>query len=180
MKNLDNVASIIGGNGQTRPHEFYPTPRECTEALIQFLNIPKGETIWECAVGGGNMEKVFVEYGYKVIGTDIQTGTDFITAPFRECDWIITNPPFSLAEQFIRRANESGRPFAFLLKSQYWHSAKRLKLFKEIPPSYILPLTWRPDFTGRGNSLMDAIWCVWNGEKGTRYIPLQRPKTEGV
>lgn len=42
-------------------------------------------------------------------------------------DWIITNPPFSLAEAFIRRAAELGKPFAFLLKSQYWNATCRMK-----------------------------------------------------
>ncbi len=175
MKNLAD-AKIVGGNGKRRELDFYPTPPDATQALIDFLKIPKGKTIWECASGEGHMAKVFRDNGYITIETDIQSGTDFLTTPARECDWIITNPPFSLAEQFIRRANESGKPFAFLLKSQYWHSARRYPLFKEITPTYICPLTWRPDFTGEGNSLMDMIWCIWCGGEITQYIPLNRSR----
>ena len=117
-----------------------------------------------------------------MIGSDIQTGTDFITTfPPRDVDFIITNPPFSLAEKFIRHTNEMKIPTAFLLKSQYWHSAKRLTLYTEAPPDFVLPLTWRPDFTGQGNSLMDMIWCVWL-HKGNRnrsiYFPLKKPDKE--
>lgn len=175
MKHLDD-AKIIGGHGDRRALDFYSTPPEATQALIDFLKIPQGQTIWECASGEGHMAKVFRDNGYNTIETDIQSGTDFLTTPARECDWIITNPPFNISEQFIRRAHEIGKPFALLLKSQYWHSARRYPLFKEITPTYICPLTWRPDFTGEGNSLMDTIWCVWCGGETTQYIPLNRSR----
>ena len=35
---------------------------------------------------------------------------------------------------------------ALLLKSQYWHSQKRVALFEKYPPAYVMALTWRPDF----------------------------------
>lgn len=129
-----------------------------------------------------------------VYGTDIRGGQDClvrdypdgIDAPF---NWIITNPPFSLAEEFIRHAAKIGKPFAMLLKSQYWHAAKRAQLFREIPPSYVLPLTWRPDFLFKerngkkgASPLMDVMWCVWltphmQGAY-TEYTPLMRPEKE--
>ena len=76
-----------------------------------------------------------------------------------------------------------------LLKSQYWHAAKRAQLFREIPPSYVLPLTWRPDFLFKerngekgASPLMDVMWCVWltphmQGAY-TEYKPLMRPEKE--
>ena len=82
---------------------------------------------------------------------------------------------------------ELGKPFAFLLKSQYWNATCRRKLFDEIPPSYILPLTWRPDFFfkkrmpgEKGSPLMDVMWCVWltpwKNDIQTVYRPLTRPE----
>jgi hypothetical protein len=50
-----------------------------------------------------------------------------------------------------------------LLKSQYWHAAKRHQLFNTHTPAYILPLTWRPDFMfgERGGApTMDVLWTV--------------------
>lgn len=97
-----------------------------------------------------------------------------------EYDIIITNPPFSLSEEFILHAWELGKPFALLLKSQYWHAARRYELFTRCTPSEILPLTWRPDFDGRGAPLMDVMWCVWKFGPDEpifpAYIPLRRPK----
>lgn len=177
------ASQIIGGNtGYKRiQSDYYPTPADVTKALLDFIAIPKGSVIWEPACGEGHMVEVMESYGYKVIATDIKNGVDFLNTQTRDCDWIITNPPFSHSEQFIKQCIESGKPFALLLKSQYWHAKKRLKLFRHYKPEYILPLTWRPDFLfkerGRGASLMDVIWCVWGSEKTdeTKYIPIERP-----
>lgn len=150
-----------------------------TEALLQFLGIYRGATIWEPACGTGSMTTVIKRHGYNVIETDIVNGVDFLQCEPIKCDWIITNPPFSLAEDFIKRASSIGVPFAFLLKSQYWHAARRLNTFSETKPSFVLPLTWRPDFTGQGNSLLDMCWCVWMTSREDApciYRPLEKPK----
>lgn len=182
------ASRISGGNSARgrRQSDLYPTPPEATIALLQFLNLPKNTTIWEPATGEGDMAGVLQAYFETVYTTDILDGTDFLKSSIDAADWIITNPPFSLAEDFIRRAAKIEKPFAFLLKSQYWHASKRMALFEDIPPSYILPLTWRPDFffkereNGNGGSpLMDVMWCVWltpwMRNVQTIYRPLPRP-----
>lgn len=118
--------------------------------------------------------------GYDAFGTDITEGYDYLTTDFsKECDWIITNPPFSLAKEFIERSLLFKKPFALLLKSQYWHSARRYELFENHAPNFVLPLTWRPDFTNKGNSLLDMMWCVWIYDTQiTYYQPLQRPSAQ--
>lgn len=162
------ATQMIGGNPSNGRSEtdFYPTPPEATCALLDFLNIPKDQVIWEPACGELDMATAMQNRGYSVIATDIATGQDFLTEPLRECDWIITNPPFGISEQFIRRCAEHGKPFALLLKSQYWHAKRRYRLFDEIRPSYVCPLTWRPDFQFKKNDtrrspLMDVQWCIW-------------------
>ena len=180
---MSNFASkIVGGDPdkKRRALDFYPTPKEVTVALLDFLQIPKSLKIWEPACGEGDMENVMRERGYDVIGTDIRSGVDFLTADLpKDVEWIITNPPFRTSEDFIKRCLEHGKSFALLLKSQYWHAARRSALFKQSPPRYCLPLTWRPDFTGEGSSLMDMMWCVWekrNPFQCAMYFPLDKPK----
>lgn len=188
------ASRISGGNSATgrRQSDFYPTPPEATIALVQFLRLERGTVVWEPAFGEGDMGQALGACGLTVYGTDIRGGQDFlvrdhpdgIDAPF---NWIITNPPFSLAEAFIRHAAKIGKPFAMLLKSQYWHAAKRAQLFHEIPPSYVLPLTWRPDFFFKNRQpgdtsspLMDVMWCVWLSPRTrsaqTVYQPLEKPR----
>lgn len=174
---------ICGGNTAYKRNasDFYPTPPEATQALLNFLRLPEGTTVWEPACGEGHMVEVMEQNRLEVIGTDIQTGTDFLKAEAPDgLEWIITNPPFSQSEAFIRKSAEHRVPFAMLLKSQYWHAAKRVALFSTITPAYVLPLTWRPDFLfktrGKGSPLMDVIWCVWiPAVKETKFLPLQKP-----
>ena len=183
------ASRIAGGNSAAgrRPSDLYPTPAEVTVALLRFLNFPSGVSVWEPAAGDGDMADVISRYAFPVYVTDIRDGTDFLQSCIDGADWIITNPPFSLAEEFIRHAAELNKPFAMLLKAQYWHAAKRAKLFEELPPSYILPLTWRPDFFFKerdgkkgGSPLMDVMWCVWltpwMKNVQTVYQPLPRPE----
>lgn len=156
--------------------DFYSTPPEATRALIEFIGW-RGMTIWEPACGDGVMVRELERHGNRVIGTDIATGMDFLrTEAPPGVQAIVTNPPFSAADEFVKHAAELKIPFAFLLKSQYWHAKKRLELFREAPPKYILPLTWRPDFTGMGGSMMDVAWNVWiKAGPDTVYKPLRRP-----
>lgn len=184
---------LIGGSSdEHKRHEmdFYPTPPECTIALLKFLKIGTDKnTIWEPACGDGAISKVLINHGFSVVSTDIRDdvygegGIDFLTAP-KKADIIITNPPFDLAEMFIEKCHqlEIG-VYCLLLKSTYWHSKNRLKLFEKTKPFYILPLTWRPNFApNRGSSpTMDMIWTVWiKGTDECRYIPLRKPVNEEI
>ena len=179
------ASRISGGNSAygRSAGDLYPTPPEVTYALLDFLNLPQNTRIWEPACGKGDMVQEMESWGYQVTGTDISTGTDFLTADPEGCDWIITNPPFSLATDFICRCAEIGKPFALLLKSQFWNARKRLDVFDHMPPAWVLPLTWRPDFLfksrGSGSPLMDVMWCVWEDSRpytGTHFQPLRRPE----
>ena len=177
---------IVGAHGQRQENDFYPTPCECTLALLEFLEerflIKKGDTVWEPACGSNAIVNVMREKGYSVIGTDIINGQDYLKTEIADdYSWIITNPPFKIAQDFITRSASLNKPFALLLKSQYWHSAKRLKIFSDIQPTFILPLTWRPDFLGKGASLLDMIWVVWIGKSPiTYYQPLKKPTKDKV
>jgi len=176
------------------PADYYCTPTEATEALLDFMNIDTEIPIWECACGSGHIRKVLEKRGYCTYGTDIRSTefcekqVDFLTVtkneiPFKVEFGIITNPPFNVSEGFILKAMELGaKMFCYLLKSQYWHAKRRVELFRKYPPAYILALTWRPDFCNgeRGKSpTMDTFWCVWKQcEHDTRYRVLEKPNTK--
>jgi hypothetical protein len=171
--------------------DFYATPNEVTVALLDFLEgkrlISHDCCIWEPACGDGAMMYTMAVRGYTVTGTDLYPQLfetprlDFIGSKISDFDWIITNPPFSKATEFITHGLELGKPCAFLLKSQFWHAKSRLDLFRENPPSYVLPLTWRPDFlygAKSGSPTMECLWTVWAGGHETIYYPLEKPKGE--
>lgn len=167
-----------------KPADLYPTPIDCTYSLLPHIVdiLPSGSRILEPACADGQMVRPLKEFGYRVTATDLRPevkggvgGVDFLdrmNGMFEDgvYDGIITNPPFTIAEEFIRRALEIAPVAVMLLKAQYWNTKGRKKLFRETRPLMELNLTWRPAFleAERGKSpLMDCAWVVWvRGHEG--------------
>lgn len=156
-------STIIGYGKNRKKLDFYPTPKEVTFALLKSVNWPQSLKIWEPACGQNHMVDVLRTRFDTVIGTDIATGVDFLKADRLNVDACVTNPPFNLSVGFIEKA--TSYPYAaMLLKSTYWHSARRTGLFYKRKPSKILCLNWRPQFDERAvksSPTMDFIWSVW-------------------
>lgn len=175
--------------------DFYPTPPDVTAALMEFLSLDYDTAIWEPACGDGAMAKVLTPYVDTVVSSDLRDGpeifgrggVDFLNYDEERfhgppsADWIITNPPFNLAEAFIRKALSITPNVAMLLSNQYWHAATRKRLFDDHPPAWVLPLLWRPAFLEkeRGKSpMMNVFWVVWQeGQHDARYRLLPRPES---
>lgn len=161
-----------------KPADLYPTPVDCTYSLLPHIAdlLPPEAYVLEPACADGQMVRPLEEFGYNVTGYDLRPGVkggeggvDFLDAsrfpkPIVPFDAVITNPPFAIAEAFIRRALEVAPVAVMLLKAQYWNTKNRKKLFRETKPFKELNLTWRPAFLEeeRGKSpLMDCMWVVW-------------------
>lgn len=192
---INTVASAIIGSMQKwdrKPADFYPTPSDVTYSLLPYIEpvLPVGSRVWEPACGDGAMSTVLESAGYDVVSTDLREdsgygrgGVDFLAenSPTGAIDAVITNPPFNVAHAFIEHAMHHAPVVAMLLKSQYWHAARRLALFEKHPPTQVLALTWRPSFLEkeRGSSpLMDVMWVVWVRDHSgpTTYQPIRRRK----
>ena len=105
--------------------EMY-TPREAVLPLIQFMDTSV-KTIW-CPFDDETSEyvKVFMEYGYNVIASHIDNGQDFFEyEPDIDYDVIISNPPFSLKDDVLKRLHELNKPYAVLLPLPSLQGQKR-------------------------------------------------------
>lgn len=108
--------------------EYY-TPRQAVIPLLDYLD--KGNklqyTIW-CPFDDESSEyvKVFREEGYKVIASHIDNGENFFYyEPQEFYDYIISNPPFSLKDDILKRLSELGKPYAMLLPLPTLQGQKR-------------------------------------------------------
>ena len=190
------IASAIVDAQKTwarKPADFYPTPSDVTVALLKHLHLKPGTRVKEPACGDGAMARVLEASGMVVDSSDLRIdsgygkgGTDFLKDPGDVIpDWVITNPPFNVAVDFIEQALKLTPNVAMLLKSQFWHARSRIEMFERTGPAEVLPLTWRPSFleAERGSSpLMDVIWVVWRGgpSEATAFKPLRRPAKSEV
>ncbi len=178
-------AQMLGGNSSTgrETRDAYNTPPNVTGALLDFLELNPTIKIWEPAAGIGKLSNYLESQGHKVICSDIHDYDmgheikNFYKFTERKADHMITNPPFNVSEMFIKKSIELDiKVFCLLLKSTYWHAVSRLELFNSYRPSYILPLTWRPDFKGLGAPTMDFSWNVWfDFDRQTKYKLLKKP-----
>lgn len=118
----------VAGSGND---EFY-TPDYAITPLEKYLLAPPGITIW-CPFDTD--ESLFVrrfrELGYNVIATHIANGEDFFEIDIPDCNYIISNPPYSRKGEVLQKLFEIGKPFAMLVGVVgLFESQKRFKMFK--------------------------------------------------
>lgn len=136
-------ANNVGG--KRKKSDLYETPYSISQQFIdRERDVIVGlKTILEPSAGNGAMTKVLENNGFNVVSKDISIGEDFLKETERY-DGIITNPPFSLAFEFIQKAKTLTDYFAFLLPLSYLHGKKRhdeIWMDKEFPLSRIYVFT---------------------------------------
>lgn len=145
--NKKSVSTMLGMSTTWHPEgraagDYYTTDPTAVRQFITYIHQDsrfthgQKDTIWECACGNGNISKELINAGYKVFSTDLYdrgfgvSGIDFLQTTIvpQNCDTIITNPPYSLANEFILHAMKilpvDGRYFA-LMNISYLAEIKR-------------------------------------------------------
>lgn len=109
--------------------EFY-TPDYAIIPILKYIN--KGATIW-CPFDKeeSNFVKLLREQGHSVIATHIDNGCDFFNTKVPKCDYIISNPPYSLKGEVLQRLFDIAIPFAMLVGVVgLFESQQRFNMFK--------------------------------------------------
>lgn len=116
--------------------DIFQTPLGTFDNVLQY--VPKDYIIWEPACGKGNIVKDLTQHGYKVIGTDIEDEYDFFTYQPKQFDIVITNPPYSIKDKWIKRCYELNKPFILLLPLTALEGIKRQELYRQYGVSVML------------------------------------------
>ena len=166
------IADILGCASPTNtrePDDFYATPPECTEALINAEADRLPLRVWDPCCGAGDISTVLLRHGREVVSTDLidrgygPGGVDFLLQTTTLATAIVTNPPFKRAEAFLRHAAELRIDYvAFLHKADWLNAAERGCLIESVwCPARCYLLQWRPDFKNQGASTMNCNWYVF-------------------
>jgi hypothetical protein len=160
----------------------FPTPPWATRALVEHVIRSKSDltsmTCLEPACGRGHMSVALARYFREISSLDVfDYGfggiADFLKAKHIEqsFDWVITNPPFRLGEEFISRSLEIARHgVAMLTRTVFIESVGRYeRLFRFNPPSRFAQFTERvPMVKGRVDKKASTAtgygWLVWEKE----------------
>lgn len=163
-------------SGRFRPaDDHFATPREAVYPLVRHLALP--HHIEEPACGEGHIAEVFKEYGYKVTASNLidrgygEIGRNFLMQAKRRASTLVTNPPFSLDEQFVLHAIHLGYDLAvFFLRLKWLCGADRYRdIMGPTPPCLVLPFIQRitffagdtPSAEQPGWNTEDFAWFVW-------------------
>jgi hypothetical protein len=161
--------------------DFYPTPISVIQNFLKHHQIKEGTILEPCA-GNGNFIKALREYGYDnhIIANELrdheinnlsESGANEIhTYNFLENKistyptTIITNPPYSLAEEFVKKCKEQfpEAEIIMLLRLAFLESKKRFHFWEQHPVNKLYILSQRPSFTGKGTDATAYAWFVWN------------------
>ena len=179
----------------------FPTPPWATRALVEHVVVSKTSlssmTCLEPACGRGHMSVALAHHFCEVTSFDVFDygfgGTaDFLKykRPDQSFDWVITNPPFRLGEEFINRSMRIARHgVAMLTRTVFIESVGRYeRLFKTNPPSRVAQFTERvPMVKGRidkkASTATGYAWLVWekahlSGRTELVWIPACRKTLE--
>jgi hypothetical protein len=142
------------------------------------------------------MAKVLEEYFHSVSASDVHPygygeSVDFTTRPVKvgSFDWIITNPPFRLGEDFIVKSLAVARVgVAMLTRTVFIESIGRYsRVFSVTPPTKVAQFVERvPMVKGRldpkASTATGYCWLVWEKRKRTQtrlvWIPPCRKDLE--
>ena len=147
---------------ERQTEDYYATPDIATELLCELETFSKD--ILEPACGQGAISKVLKKHGYNVKSMDLidrgygEGGVDFLQYDEVVDKDIITNPPYSLAAEFVEHAMDivtDGHKVAFFLKLTFLEGEKRRALFKKYPPKKIYVSVSRIDCAKNGEFKLD-------------------------
>lgn len=170
------------GNPGRNPHDergndLYETPPEATWALLKAERLPTH--IWEPAAGRGAIVDVLREAGHMVYASDLidygipaqLPAVDFLmewrTPMF--CDCIVTNPPFKLVDEFVRKAVELAPKVCMLLRLAYLEGMGRDDILDKLTRVHVfknrLPRMHRDGWEGpKASSTIAFGWFVFERE----------------
>lgn len=163
-----------------RGDDLYETPVEATRALL--ANYPVPRCVWEPACGPGAIVRELRATGRRVYATDLvdyrerrcpdsEHGRDFLMEhePIGTATAIVTNPPFKLADEFIRHGLHLDLPVIVLLRLAALEGAKRSDLIDRHLRTVLLgierlPMMHRDGWAGpkNGNSGAPFAWFVFD------------------
>ncbi len=154
--------------------DFYPTPEPATASLLERESFDGG--IWEPACGDGAISRVLEAAGHDVISTDLldrgygDARIDFLMEHRLLAPNIITNPPFKMAEEFVRKSLDLGAvKVAMLFRLAWLEGSQRKELFESTPLARVHVASRRlnmardgTDFGKGGGGMIAFAWFVWD------------------
>ena len=120
---MDEVAGSGNDEFYTPPYAIYPIMKYTKQKSVIWCPFDTEQS---------NFVKLYRKRGYDVIATHIDNGQDFFKIQPPKCDYIISNPPYSLKTEVFDRLFNLKIPFAMLVGVVgLFESQKRFEMFRD-------------------------------------------------
>ena len=152
--------SLLDMKLQSTTYDELYTPRHAVLPILKYLK--PHSFIW-CPFDKKESEyvKVLTENGHQVICTHQDYDEDIFKIEIPNCDYIISNPPYSIKDKVLTRLYELGKPFMMLLPITSLEGKYRNELYKK-NGIQLLVLNKRIDFTGKKANYFNTSYFCWN------------------
>lgn len=138
--------------------ELY-TPPYAIHPLIKY--IPRDiKKVW-CPFDKEDSEyvKILKENGFEVIFSHIEDDKNFFEYEPEDYDMIISNPPYSIKKDVLKRCYSLNKPFALLLPITSLEGIYHSKMFRENGIGAVI-LDKRIDFNGKGKCWFNTSYLI--------------------
>ena len=127
--------------------EFYPTPEYTIKSILAEIDFSKVNSFTEPCRGEGHIyDLISVPNKYYC---ELSEGLDYLNTPMPKVDMVLTNPPFSLAEEFILKARTESDTVIILQRINFLGSQARKDFWIKNPPTHLFVLANRPKFIAK-------------------------------
>jgi len=164
--------------------DFYRTPSNTINIFLEHFKLLEGPVLEICAGDGAIVKELRKRTDWAIIANEIRTeendnlrksGANFVMnfdakklrakdlEPY-EPTTIITNPPFSLAQEILENCFKEfpHAEIIMLLRLNFLGSQKRKTFWEQHPVTQLYVLSQRPSFTGKGTDSIEYAWFVWS------------------
>lgn len=175
MNAAQKAACVAVDKDAREKDDFYSTSPDAVERLLRVESFDGA--VWEPACGDGAICRVLADRGYSVVATDLvdrgygEPRVDFLMEYRPRAPNIITNPPFKLSTDFVRKALDltTGK-VAMLLRVTCLEGIERGEIYDNTPFARLWVFRQRVSFFRGGtekwgdkswNGMIAYGWFIW-------------------
>lgn len=134
---------------ERKGYDAYETPEWAVKSFLTLCPIRSDWKYLEPCRASGRF------YNELPIGSawgEIREGVDYLATDYPRVDCILTNPPYSLAQEFVEKAHKDAEVIIMLLRLGFLESTKRKEFWDKYPLDHLVTLSKRPSFTEDGKT----------------------------
>lgn len=163
------MSAPLKKKAERRAYDVYETPESSIEALFGIIPIDISKKYLEPCRASGRI------YNHLPIGSawgEIREGVDYLATKYNPVDFVITNPPYSLAQEFVEKSLTEAPVVVMLLRLGFLESLKRKEFWEKNPLTSLIILSKRPSFTEDGKTDGSGYgWFLWDKQNMLNLKP---------